>query len=130
MKQQREFTQWQDAQRLGYELTGESYLARDEKRPGPSDIKFLVSWEDGKKSEVDGLTLLELAQQFDRIDPANFEARLPPAEKIKTLLASRYEEFDERYGRLVDARPEHPTPAETVMREMGLAECQAPKAKE
>lgn len=66
-------------------------------------------------------SLLDLTRQFDRIDPADIDARLPLATQITTLLGDRFTDFEERYGRLVDARPEHESPAQTVLSEMGLA---------
>ena len=66
--------------------------------------------------------LLHLAQQFDRTDASDLEARVQAAHKLQEALGDRYHEFDERYSNLFTANPAEPAAAAKVLTAMGLAD--------
>lgn len=65
--------------------------------------------------------LLALARKCD--ETADLEAKLVAGEELRSLLGDRYEEFDKRYGALVERLgAEYLWPAEAVARTLGLVQ--------
>lgn len=65
--------------------------------------------------------LLALARRCD--ETADLEAKLIAGEELRSLLGDRYEEFDKRYGALVERLgAEYPWPAEAVARTLGFVQ--------
>lgn len=62
-------------------------------------------------------TLFDLTRRYDETDDTREKVGI--GDQMELLLGDRAPEFSERFNRLVEAEPEHRTPAATTLREIG-----------
>lgn len=68
---------------------------------------------------------IENSTPMEPMDKENADSLLVIGEQIRELLSDRYQEFEDKFTRLIDEQPTYKWAAETIVRQLGLVPADA-----